>query len=408
MGMLHHGKVVEKNADGVMVTIPTLGTEDMQFGPCTVFGPEVFVGDAVLVGRIEDNKEDLVVVSGVNSDTLTFLDSATIDFTKTVVDADVTVTAIVKQDSIPLNDLSDVAVTSPATAQTLRYNGTSWINALLTLDDLGGVVITSPVTGQHLRYNGTAWINQDPLLDDNSDVNLTGQANGHFLRRSSGVWVPTTAALDDLSDVVVSSPSSGQTIRHNGTSFVNSKLSTADISNISGSPASGDVLIHDGTNWFVTKEIIDSAVVPSGGATLSSSGTEVVFATANYSDSHEINITFKNGWAYRIEFEGRVASSAATETQGAIRIRKGSATTAGLLLSEWVVECGRTFNSTTTGTLKGWIHNVSGADITTALSVCFVRTGSTNTPTLYGRVVVTVYPCGPATTTLTRIGTAIT
>lgn len=35
-----------------------------------------------------------------------------------------------------LNDLSDVSITTPATAQTVRYNGTSWVNAALACADV--------------------------------------------------------------------------------------------------------------------------------------------------------------------------------------------------------------------------------------------------------------------------------
>jgi hypothetical protein len=74
----------------------------------------------------------------------------------------------------PLDDLTDVVITSPSTGQVLKYNGTNWINDTVsggsagTLDDLTDVVITSPSTGQVLKYNGTNWIN-----DTDSGIALT-------------------------------------------------------------------------------------------------------------------------------------------------------------------------------------------------------------------------------------------
>jgi hypothetical protein len=59
-----------------------------------------------------------------------------------------------------LNDLSDVIIVNPQINQTLKYNGSSWVN---TNDSSGGseisAIITFPITGDTLTYNGSDWVN---------------------------------------------------------------------------------------------------------------------------------------------------------------------------------------------------------------------------------------------------------
>ena len=54
-----------------------------------------------------------------------------------------------------LNGLSDVTISAPATAQTLRYNGAAFVNAALSVDDLSDVDITTvaPTDGQVLAWD---------------------------------------------------------------------------------------------------------------------------------------------------------------------------------------------------------------------------------------------------------------
>ena len=75
----------------------------------------------------------------------------------------------------PLNDLTDVTITSPSNGQVLKYNGTAWVNdtdnsgSSGPLNDLTDVTITSPSNGQVLKYNGTAWVNDT----DSGGISLT-------------------------------------------------------------------------------------------------------------------------------------------------------------------------------------------------------------------------------------------
>lgn len=161
-------------------------------------------------------------------------DVAALDTRVTAVEADV---ASLQGASTPnLSDLGEVSITSPSSGEVLKYNGTGWANAAdssfsgdyddlsnkpslfsgsyadLTnkptipsaLDDLSDVAITSPSNTQVLQYNGTAWVNAEaPAGGGASD-------------------------LDGLSDVAITSAAKGQFIVHNGTEFVNSRTIEAD------------------------------------------------------------------------------------------------------------------------------------------------------------------------------------
>jgi hypothetical protein len=92
-----------------------------------------------------------------------------------------------------LDQLGDVAITTPSTNQVLQYNGTSWVNGTISvpvtsvfgrtgnvvategdysLTQLGDVTLTSPSSNQVLQYNGTAWVNA--TLTDNGITSLNG------------------------------------------------------------------------------------------------------------------------------------------------------------------------------------------------------------------------------------------
>jgi hypothetical protein len=58
-----------------------------------------------------------------------------------------------------LDNVGDVIITSATTGQVLRFNGTNWVNATLTISDVSSFEITSPANGQTLQYNGTKWVN---------------------------------------------------------------------------------------------------------------------------------------------------------------------------------------------------------------------------------------------------------
>lgn len=73
--------------------------------------------------------------------------------------------------TLSLNSLTDVTITSPSAQQTLIYSSGEWRNQvaptpLFPLDTLSDVVITSPLNTQLLQYNGTNWVNSYPNVTE--------------------------------------------------------------------------------------------------------------------------------------------------------------------------------------------------------------------------------------------------
>lgn len=67
-------------------------------------------------------------------------------------------------DARTLDNLVDVAITSPGINEVLSYNGTNWVNSttattVSTLNDLSDVVLVGPLTGDLLTYDGIQWVN---------------------------------------------------------------------------------------------------------------------------------------------------------------------------------------------------------------------------------------------------------
>lgn len=119
-----------------------------------------------------------------------------------------------------LDELSDVTISSIASGELLQWNGSAWINQTFAemgisadghththdditdfdaevnalihaspIDDLSDVVITSASTGQQLKYNGTNWVNFTSKFDEEQAA--------------------TTVASDAATDVYTQSAPSG-------------------------------------------------------------------------------------------------------------------------------------------------------------------------------------------------------
>ena len=77
-----------------------------------------------------------------------------------------------------IDALNDVTITSAASGQFLKWNGTAWINdavpVINNIDDITGVTITSVANGQLLQYNGSAWVNATvsttPTWEDENNI----------------------------------------------------------------------------------------------------------------------------------------------------------------------------------------------------------------------------------------------
>lgn len=125
-----------------------------------------------------------------------------------------------------MNDLSDVAITSPTANQVLKFDGSNWINAaapatVSTLNDLTDVTIGTLATGNILQYNGSDWVNvaMGPSLPNGGTVGQVlaknSSTNGDASWANANIVPVTTNATTSYtlvaSDVYVRSTSSSAT-----------------------------------------------------------------------------------------------------------------------------------------------------------------------------------------------------
>lgn len=125
-----------------------------------------------------------------------------------------------------LDDLNDVDLTANEPLQTafvLSYNATDgyWYGRYSVLNDNSDVEISGPTTGQVLRYNGSQWVNATLTLNAGTVTSITagtGLAGGTIT--GSGT-ISLNAGLDNLTDVVISSVAINNILQYNGVNWVN-------------------------------------------------------------------------------------------------------------------------------------------------------------------------------------------
>ena len=153
---------------------------------------------------------------------------------------------------MPMTGLSDVMITSPSAGQTVRHNGTSFVNAALTPSDVGA----APASHTHVISDVT---NLQTSLDAKQATAQKNAANGYAGldagSKLASSQMSEVMPMTGLSDVTITSPSAGQTVRYNGTSFVNAALTPSDVgaapathTHAAGDIASGELgVVRGGT-----------------------------------------------------------------------------------------------------------------------------------------------------------------
>ena len=119
----------------------------------------------------------------------------------------------------------------------------------------------TPSDGDFLRYNNsiTAWEAQTAALDDLTDISLSAPGSAEFLRHDGTDWKNAalvlgdlpSIALNDLSDVSAGSPATFDRIYWNGSTWTKGRekfFQHADSAG-SGTPVNGDMVYHDGSKW---------------------------------------------------------------------------------------------------------------------------------------------------------------
>lgn len=196
--------------------------------------------------------------------------------------------------SIPINDLSDVVVSSPQEFQSLTYNGTNWINSYAptvtyvrnaeanTLTT-GTVVYLFGATGDHASVKRAdndsdttssktiGLVAADILSSENGPVVTHGYVDGIDLSigYTSGdiLWLgedggftktkPTAPEHMVFVGVVVRATSNGVIYVATQNGYELEELHNVIISN---TVAAGDILVYDGTNWISDTPSFTSSV----------------------------------------------------------------------------------------------------------------------------------------------------
>ena len=227
---------------------------------------------------------DLTQTLSLSGTTLSISSGNSVDFTNW--DTDVT------DDVQQLADLTDVTLTSPASGQVLKYNGTNWVNA----SDSDTLASLSCSSGQIAKWNGSAWTCSNDEVND-SDTDATNELNTSFTYDNSTNQLSITDAggtltvdLSDLQDTYtagnglqlnsnefsINSPTCSGTdkLQWNGTAFVcapdqdttysagtglaltgtvfslNAGIDLLnDVDTSTTPPTTGQTLKWDGTNW---------------------------------------------------------------------------------------------------------------------------------------------------------------
>lgn len=112
-------------------------------------------------------------------------------------------------------------------------NGIDWGVPASAIDDITDVTITSVASGQFLKYNGSAWVNDAVDLGTDTTGNYmvnvasgTGISVSHTQSEGSTATVSLDATIDNLSDVTITSAVSNQVLLYNGSAWVNTSNPT--------------------------------------------------------------------------------------------------------------------------------------------------------------------------------------
>ena len=200
----------------------------------TIYGQTWAVGDSLLInadmsGTITNSKIDKLD----NTESVTSVNSQT--------------GAV----NLGAGDLSDVTITSAASGEVLKYNGTNWVDANVDYTE----VTNTPTNVSTFTNDANYVASGDNVSVLSNDANYVASGdNVSVLTNDAGYLTDITGeSIGDLSDVTVTTPSNGQVLSYNGTNWVNSASSAGSLSGLSdttiGTPVNGEVLKYNGTAW---------------------------------------------------------------------------------------------------------------------------------------------------------------
>ena len=173
--------------------------------------------------------------------------------------------------TIGLNSVNDVTLAGKAANDILVYNGTNWENGSIGIDVLNNVSITNPAAKQMLLFNGTNWSNGSLKIEDAANVTLTDVSNDQVLvyDSSNSQWInqDQTSQMDRLNDVSLTNLANGEFLIYNATSsnWENGTVNLDALSNVAATSRAdntaiqdGDILAYNGTSWVIRENLINN------------------------------------------------------------------------------------------------------------------------------------------------------
>ena len=202
--------------------------------------------------------------------------------------------------TVALNDVSDVTLTTPASGEVLKYDGSNWVNST----DAGGISLTDLSITTNAA--GTAALSYNNITGEFSytppDLSGYSTFDGAYSSLTGTPTIPT--ALTDLG-ITDGTVNQVLTTDGNGTfSFqdagggttINSIDDINDVDTTTTAPDNGQALIWDGTNW-----VPGTVAAPGTSTSLASdirsytlTGTQDTF-NVNYDIATEAVTVFLNG-----------------------------------------------------------------------------------------------------------------
>jgi len=211
-----------------------------------------------------------------------------------------------------VNDLSDVAVTTPTNGQALLYNQTSgnWENSTLPA---GGVTSVNTQTGavvldsDDISEGSTNLYYTDGRFDTRfatkSTTDLSEGTNLYYTDARADARIGA-ANIDDLNDVTVTTPSNGQVLLYNSTSseWENGAVPSAPVSSVNTQTGAVSLNLDD----VVTVGATTTTAITTGGLTVTGDIDPNADVTYYLGDENNRFISYYGDMNGAIRFKAKV------------------------------------------------------------------------------------------------------
>ena len=272
--------------------------------------------------------------------------------------------------ALGLDDLSDVVITTPATTQFVRYNGTNWVNATITWTTARTVTLGGDLTGS-VSINGSANVTLTATIAADS-VALGTDTTGNYMSGISGtspVSVTHTAAEGSSATVALAS-GYGDTLNPYASKTANYVLAAPNGS--SGVPTFRAIVASDiptlnqnttGTAATVTGAA-QTAITSVGtltGLTIGGAGANrsiTINAPSGYYAIQYFAINGTNEWHYEVDPAGTRWALVESGVAERIGVTNAGATFSGTVTATTFSGSGASLTSLPAGQLTG---NISSA-----------------------------------------------